>query len=168
MNLQLLSDFVLVLSVSIVVLGSIGAIISRKAMHMVALLAVTALGAAAIIAILGYTYLAAFHIIVYAGAGITLMAIVLMFLGDIIEKPRISIEKALLALILALVIHIPLYTYVSARTSTTKPEMPSFEEVVSVFVDNWVYTIVIMITLAAVIIEAVAIARGLKPRRVVT
>ena len=167
MSLQLLSSFVLTVSVLVVVLGSIGAIISRKAMHMVALLAVTALGAATIIAILGYIYLAAFHVIVYAGAGITLMAIVLMFLGDIIEKPRVSVEKALLAIILALVVHTPLYMYVSTKAPTSRPGMPSFEEVVSIFVDNWIYTIVIMITLAAVVIEAVAIARGLKPRRVI-
>ncbi|MET1129080.1 MAG: NADH-quinone oxidoreductase subunit J [Thermoproteota archaeon] len=161
------ADVALVLSAMLVALCSIGAIIARKGMYMIGMLAAAAIGAAGIIATLGYGYIAAFHVVVYAGAGITLMALVLMFLGDVSEDVRHDPLKALAALMAAAAILGPLAYHVITRAPTPSRPVTSFDfrEAVAALTRNWPTFIVVMVTLAAVIIEAVAIARAVRPSR---
>jgi NADH-quinone oxidoreductase subunit J len=160
-------DVALVLSAALVALSSIGAVVARRGMYMIGMLAAAAVGAAGIIAALGYGYIAAFHVVVYAGAGITLMALVLMFLGDVSEDVSHDPLKALAAVVAAAAILGPLaYHVVTSAPSPSRPAASfDFKEAVAALTENWPTFIVVMVTLAAVIIEAVAIARAVRPSR---
>ena len=153
---QALWDAAFITGVAAIVVGAIGIVVSRKAFYILLGLVVSALGVASILALIGYTYLSAFHVIVYIGTSITLIAIVMMLLGRHIEPQPWKPEKLLLAIATAFVLQAPVFMYASISSPSFRA---TISEVSRQMFECWYCIVLIVVTLATVIIEAIAIAR---------
>lgn len=164
MSLQAsLFDAAIVTSLAAVAAGSIGAVIARKTVHSVAWLVIASLGVAAMFALLGYGYLSVFHIVVYVGTSITLLAIVVMMVGCSIDPRTWQPGRLILAFFAAAALEAPLALHAFSNplsSSEIAGRGLGFERASSILLDCWVCTLLIIVTVAAVIVEAIAIARG--------
>jgi NADH:ubiquinone oxidoreductase subunit 6 (subunit J) len=149
---------VLLLSAGVIVAGSIATVVARKTMYAILGLVGVALGVSAMFALYGYTYLAAFNIAVYVGAGLTFVALVVMFTGYYRTRIEHSASKFLLALAAGLALQTPLLVY--ARHSAHQSRAPPFGEVAASLLSCRVCVFIVIVAIASVLIEAIALARG--------
>jgi NADH-quinone oxidoreductase subunit J len=153
---QVIWDAAFVTAIAAVVVGAMGIVVAKKAFYILLGLVTSALGVASILALIGYTYLSAFHVIVYIGTSITLIAIVMMLLGRHIEPQPWKPERLLLAIAAAFILQAPVFMYATIGSPSFKA---TISEVSRQLFECWYCTILIVVTLATVIIEAIAIAR---------
>jgi NADH:ubiquinone oxidoreductase subunit 6 (subunit J) len=149
---------VLLLSVGVMIAGAIATVVARRTIYAILGLVGVALGVSAIFALYGYTYLAAFNITIYVGAGITLIALVIMFTGYYRTRVEHSISKLLLALAAGLALQSPLLVY--AEHSSHNSRAPPFREVSASLLSCRVCIFIVLVAIASVLIEAIALARG--------
>ncbi len=149
---------VLLLAAGVIAAGSVAAVVSRKTIYAVLGLVGVALGVSAVFALYGYTYLAAFNIAVYVGAGVTFIALVIMFTGYYRTRVEHSLPKLLLALAAGLAIQTPLLVYAS-HSPHHRTSYP-FSAVASSMLSCRICLFIIITAIASVLIEAIALARG--------
>ncbi len=159
---QALLDAALVASLAAVAAGGVGAVVARKAVHMIAWLVVMALGVASVLALMGYGYIAVFHVVVYIGTSVTLLAVVVMLVGCSVEPRTWRPGRLLLAFMAAAALEAPLLFYALENPvpSTRLGTGVGLEEAARQLLDCWLCTVLMVITVATVLIEALAIARG--------
>ncbi|KSW12073.1 hypothetical protein CF15_04660 [Pyrodictium occultum] len=158
-----LLDAAIVVSLLAAASGSVGAIMARKTVHSIAWLVIASLGVAAVLALTGYGYLSVFHIVVYTGAGIMLLAIVVMMLGCGVEPRTLNPGRLVLAFFAAAALEAPLAMYALSHpvsSSELASRSLSFTQAARVLMDCWLCTLLMVVTVAAVLIEALSMARG--------
>lgn len=143
-------------SIAAIVVGAIGVMVSRKAFYMLLGLITAALGVASIIALIGYTYLSVFHVIVYIGTAVALLAIVILLLGHHVEPVQWDTRRLVIAAIAASLLQAPVYVYVRMASPGLRT---SIGEISRQLYSCWYCTLLIVVTLATAVIEAIAIAR---------
>ncbi|ABM80060.1 NADH-quinone oxidoreductase subunit J [Hyperthermus butylicus] len=150
---------VLLGSLATVAVGSIAAVRARKTIYSILGLVTLALGVSAVFALHGYTYLAVFILAIYVGAGVTLIALVVMVTGYYRIPVQHSPAKLLLAFIAAAALQAPVLVYGAAHNG---PEavMVDLRSVAADMFKCKICIVVIIITIASVLVEAIAIARG--------
>ncbi len=160
--MSVLYDAALVASLVAVAAGSLGVVAARKAVHMIAWLVVAALGVASVLALMGYGYIAVFHVVVYVGTSVTLLAVVVMLLGCSAEPRAWRPGRMLLAFFAAAALQAPLLIYALSNPVPSEKLSTglSIGEAARSLLDCWLCTLLMVITLATVLIEAVAIARA--------
>jgi NADH-quinone oxidoreductase subunit J len=152
-------DVALAASLLALAAGGLGVVAARKAVHYIAWLVVAALGVAAFLALLGYGYIAVFHVVVYVGTSVTLLAIVVMLLGCSVEPRGWRPGRMLLSVFAAAALEAPLLIY-SLANPAPKGTGVSLGEAARQLLDCWLCTLLMVATVATVLIEAVAIARS--------
>jgi len=159
---QALLDAALAASLAAVAAGGVGAVVARKAVHMIAWLVVMSLGVASVLALMGYGYIAVFHVVVYIGTSVTLLAVVIMLLGCSIEPRAWRPGRLLLAFMAAAALEAPLLFYALQNPvpGTRLGTGVSLGEAARQLLNCWLCTVLMVITVATVLIEALAIARG--------
>jgi len=164
MSLQAsLFDAAIATSLAAIAAGSVGAVIARKTVHSVAWLVIASLGVASIFALLGYGYLSVFHIVVYVGTSVTLLAIVVMMLGCSMEPRVWKPSRLILAFFAAAALEAPLALHALSNpvsTSEIAGRGLGFERASKMLINCWICTLLMIVTVAAVLVEAIAIARG--------
>ncbi len=156
----LLYDAAVVASLVALAAGSIGVVVARKAVHYIAWLVVAALGVASFLALAGYGYIAAFHVVVYVGTSVTLLAIVVMLLGCNMEPRAWRPGRLIVAVFAAAALQAPLLLYALANPTPLGGGGLSLGEAARALLDCWLCTLLMVATIATVLIEAVAIARS--------
>ncbi|BEP17353.1 hypothetical protein PYJP_07050 [Pyrofollis japonicus] len=164
MNLSsnLLVDSAIVGSLTVLALSAIGTVVAKRTMKAVFMLGIAALSVAGLMALMGYSYLAAFYVVVYAGTTITLLAFIVMMLGDLYEEAPRKPDLLLLSIITAAALGAPILFYASRHpvpSSEIVKTKYGLADAARFFTDCWLCTILILVTIAAVLIEAVSIAR---------
>ncbi|NOZ89575.1 MAG: hypothetical protein GXO15_06595 [Crenarchaeota archaeon] len=146
-------------SLAAVAAGSIGAIVARRSIHIVSWLVVAALGVAAVLAMLGYTYVAVFHVVIYIGTAVTLFAVIVMLLGSGSEPRPWMPGRLLLAVMAAAALQAPLLVQ---GLSGGRPGgvRVSVRDAGEALLSCWLCTILMVIAIATVLVEAVALARS--------
>ena len=139
--------------------GSVGVVAARRTIHVISWLVVAALGVAVVLALLGYSYIAVFHVVIYLGTAITLLAIIVMLFGDLGEPRPFSPLRGLLAVFAAAALQAPLLLY-SLRVEHPRGTGAAIQEAARLLLDCWLCTLLIVVAIATVLIEAVAVARG--------
>jgi len=145
-------------SLTAVVAGSVGTVVARKSIHIVLWLVIAALGVAAVLALLGYTYVAVFHVVIYLGTAVTLLAVVIMLMGSGLEPRPWRPGRLLLAFMAALALQTPLL--VQGLRGAPRGVRVSVADAGSLLLRCWLCTALMVIALATVLVEAVALARG--------
>ena len=156
---SMLYDVALTASLLAVAAGGVGVVAARKAVHFISWLVVSALGVAAVLALLGYGYIAAFHVVVYVGTSVTLLAIVVMLLGCSVEPRSWRPGRLIIAVFAAAALQAPLLLYALANPAPRGTGV-SLGEAARALLDCWLCTLLMVATVATVLIEAVAIARS--------
>ncbi|AEM39731.1 NADH-ubiquinone/plastoquinone oxidoreductase chain 6 [Pyrolobus fumarii 1A] len=157
MSLQLV-DLALLTALAFSVVGAIGAVVSRRTIYAAFYLSVVGVGIATFMTILGYTYLGLFHLLIYVGAAVSFLAFtVLMVEVEQEPPPRHSPLLALLAVTIAAVLVYPLFLVTPPHVERMGIDLGVFVNELS---ERFEYPVVItLIALAAVLIEAIAVAR---------
>ena len=154
---QLVSDLAFVGAMLALAAGSVGAVVARKSMHIVSWLVVASLGVAAGLALLGYSYISVFHVVVYIGTAVTLLALVIMLLGCSVEGRPWRPGRLIISFFAAAALLTPILVYAGSTVSHARA---SIAEAAQALLRCWFCTLLMVITLATVVIEAVAIARS--------
>ena len=154
---QLVSDLAFVAAMLALAAGSVGAVVARKSVHIVSWLVVASLGVAAGLALLGYSYISVFHVVVYIGTAVTLLALVIMLLGCSVEGRPWRPGRLIISFFAAAALLTPILVYAG---STVPHARASIAEAAQALLRCWFCTLLMVITLATVVIEAVAIARS--------
>ena len=157
---SLLYDAAILSSLVALAAGGLGAVTARKAVHFIAWLVVAALGVAAFLALTGYGYIAAFHVVVYVGTSVTLLAIVVMLLGCSVVPRSWRPGRLILSVFAAAALQAPLLVYALSRPTPLPGGGVSLGEAARALLDCWLCTLLMVATVATVLIEAVAIARS--------
>jgi len=152
-----LSDAAFIISLLALAAGSVGVVVARKALHMVSWLVVASLGVASLLALSGYGYISVFHIVVYIGTAITLIAMVILMLGCDVEPRAWRPGKLLLSVFAAAVLQTPVLLY---KPAYLKMEGLELRKAAQPLLQCWLCTVLVVVTVATVVIEAVAIARS--------
>ena len=138
--------------------GALGVIAARRTIYAAFWLAVVGVATAAFMALLGFTYIAVFHLLIYVGASVSFLAFtVLMVEPEQEPPPAHSLGRALLAAAIGLVLSAPLALIVPSVVTRVAVSLSEFVDMLATRFDYPV--IVTLIALAAVLIEAVAVAR---------
>ncbi len=155
-------DTAIIGSLAVLAIAAVGTVTAKRTMKSVFMLLIVALATAALIGLMGYAYLAAFYVVVYAGTAIALLAFVVMMVGDLYEGPRHRRDLALLSVVAAATLEAPLAVY-AVRHPVTSAELAqtkySLADAAKFFTGCWFCTILMMITIAAVLVEAISVAR---------
>jgi NADH-quinone oxidoreductase subunit J len=157
-------DFALVASLALLAAASAAAVAARRVMRSILALALVSFAASALLGLFGYAYLAAFYLVVYTGTALALLAFVVLSLGDLSEDKRVPWRPLplLLSVAAAAVIEAPVLFYALRHPVGSLELYRSGFRLSSVavfFTRCWLCTILIMVTIAAVLIEAVSVAR---------
>ena len=140
------------------VVGALGVVAARRTIYAAFWLAVVGVATAAFMALLGFTYIAVFHLLIYVGASVSFLAFtVLMVEPEQEPPPAHSLGRALLAAAIGLVLATPLALIVPPVVTRITVSLSEFVDMLATRFDYPV--IVTLIALAAVLIEAVAVAR---------
>jgi NADH-quinone oxidoreductase subunit J len=158
--MSVLYDLAVVASLAAVAAGSVGAVYARKAVHYIAWLVVAALGVASFLALAGYGYIAAFHVVVYVGTSVTLLAIVVMLLGCNVEPRPWRPGRLVLSVFAGAALQAPLLLYALSNPAPLSARGVGLGEAARALLDCWLCTLLMVATIATVLIEAVAIARS--------
>ena len=155
-------DTAIIGSLVVLAAASVGTITAKRTMKAVFMLLIVALATAALIGLMGYAYLAAFYVVVYAGTAIALLAFIVMMVGDLYEETAHRRDLALLSVVVAATLEAPMAVY-AVRHPVASTELAqakySLADAARFFTGCWLCTILMMITIAAVLIEAVSVAR---------
>ncbi len=138
--------------------GALGVIAARRTIYSAFWLAVVGVATAAFMALLGFTYIAVFHLLIYVGASVSFLAFtVLMVEPEQEPPPAHSLARALLAAAVGAVFAAPLALLMPFGVTRVTVSLGQFVDMLATRFDYPV--IVTLIALAAVLIEAVAVAR---------
>ncbi len=153
-----LTDLALLTALGFTVAGAIGAVTAKRTIYAAFWLSVVGVGIATFMSILGFTYLGIFHLLIYVGAAVSFLAFtVLMVEAEQEPPPSHSIYKAMLAIAIAIVLIYPVLLTTPRFVERVTIDLRFFVNTLS---ERFEYPVVItLVALAAVLIEAVAIAR---------
>ncbi len=153
-----LESLALLTAVGLSVVGAIGAVAARRTIYAAFYLAVVGVGIATFMSILGFTYLGIFHLLIYVGASVSFLAFtVLMVEAEQEPPPRHRLSYALLSAGIAFVLVYPLYLLLPSAVERVTVDLGIFVDTLAA---RFQYPVVItLIALAAVLIEAVSVAR---------
>ena len=146
-------------SLAVAVAGSVAAVKARKTIYSILGLVALALGVSAVFALHGYTYLAVFILAIYVGAGVTLIALVVMVTGHYRIPVQHSPAKLLLAFTAAAALQAPLLVY-GAAYGEPEQAMVDLRSVAEDMFECKICIVVVIVTIASVLVEAIAIARS--------
>ena len=160
-------DTAIIGSLAVLAAAAVGTAVARRTMKAVFMLLMVALATAAMMGLMGYAYLAAFYVIVYAGTTIALLAFVVMMVGDLYEEPKHRRDLTLLSIVTAATLEAPLAVYAVRHPVTTAQLAQtkySLADAARFFTGCWFCTILMMMTIAAVLVEAISVARRSQTR----
>jgi len=140
------------------VAGAVGVVAARRTIYAAFWLAVVGVGTAAFMALLGFTYIAIFHLLIYVGASVSFLAFtVLMVEAEQEPPPAHSLPRALLAVAIGVVLVTPMALILPHSLQRVHIDLAYF---VNELASRFEYPVVVtLIALAAVLIEAVSVAR---------
>ncbi len=153
-----LESLALLTAMGLSVVGGIGAVAARRTIYAAFYLAIVGVGIATFMAILGFTYLGLFHLLIYVGASVSFLAFtVLMVEAEQEPPPRHRLSYVLLSVLIATVLVYPLYLFLPPAVERVTVNLGIFVENLA---SRFEYPVIItLIALAAVLIEAISIAR---------
>jgi len=151
-----------IIALGLFILGltsTIGLMVARRTFYTVFWLAGIAVVTAGFMALLGFTYLAVFHFVIYVGTAVSFIAFTMLMMGEIKEKERRIDTKILLAsLLIAIVLWYPLWLHMKGLKPLTIEI--SWKKVAYMYSTSfWLASLMVLITLAATLVEVVTLAR---------
>lgn len=136
------------------------AVKARDSVYAALSLAFVGSSVAGLIALLGFGYLAAFHLMIYVGAAVIFITFTVLMLR---EPPAEFKEMKIPALLNALLLGLAFYLAVSPLKPEEAKIYESLSEAASlIFGKYWFAFLILVYSLATVVIEAIAVARGEK------
>ncbi|MET1101886.1 MAG: NADH-quinone oxidoreductase subunit J [Pyrodictiaceae archaeon] len=160
--------FVALIALATGLASAIGIVVVRRSFYAIIWLAFVGVATAMAMVVMGFTYLAIFHLLIYVGATIAFLTLVMTAIGEQEEaKPKHSLSAAIVAAIAAVAVTTP------AAIMASSPGPYSLSQVIGhrsdlalwvevsrrVFVDLWPATVFALIALVAMLVEVVAVAR---------
>ncbi len=161
MSLLIPSIEIIVAGIALVIaiMAGLGVIISKRSFYSIIWLSVVGLAVSIIMAILGFTYLAVFHLIMYIGATIVFLLFVMAAIGEERESSiRHSITALITSFFIALILTFPIFTTMLTGIKPLEP-IPWSLIAEKLFSTYWLAGIVILVALASILVEVIAVAR---------
>ena len=147
--------------------AGIGVVAVRRSFYAIVWLAFVGVAVAIFMALVGFTYLAIFHILIYIGATIAFLMLVMTAVGEERgEEQKHSFSAAIVAALTSIVILFPIMSlakYIrlySVQSILGASDLRLWLEASKrIFIDYWPATLIVLIALVAMLVEVVAVAR---------
>ncbi len=148
--------------------AGIGVVAVRRSFYAILWLAFAGVAVAMFMALIGFTYLAVFHLLIYVGATVAFLMLVMTAVGEEKEsdEPEHSVGAAIVASLASIAVLFPLMSvskYIKSYSIHTLLQASDIalwaETSKRIFIDFWPATLIALIALVAMLVEVVAVAR---------